>query len=73
LRSGSAEREGKSLHSWNKKLDFELAIGDGLGLPDQLVQPLLDNCSVALLVNVKPAGRAWRLSIDAHTKAHGRS
>jgi hypothetical protein len=72
-RSGSAERERKSFHARIEKLDLELSIGDGLGLSDQLVQPLFGNCAVALLVNVNSVSRAWRLSIDQHAKSHGRS
>jgi hypothetical protein len=41
LRGGSAERKRKDFHVQIKKLDLELAIGDGLRLPDKLVQPLL--------------------------------
>ena len=63
----------KSLHARIEKLDFELAIGDGLRLPDQLVQPLLGHRAVALLVDVDAVSRARRLSIDQHAKSHGRS
>ena len=72
-RGGSAERERKSLHARTEKLDLELSIGDGLRLPDQLVQTLFGHCAVALLVNVNSVRRAWRLSIDQHAKSHGRS
>jgi hypothetical protein len=37
----SAEREAISLHCRIEKLDLAQSIGDRLGLPDQLVQPLL--------------------------------
>src|SRR4029453_1610216 len=72
IRSGSPEREWESLHSRAKKLDFELAIGDRLRLPDQLVETLFGPRTVALGVDVEPVGRAWRLSIDQHAKTHGR-
>ena len=66
LRSGSAERERKSLHARTEKLDPELAIDDGSQLSDQLVQTLFGHCSIALFVNVNSMSRAWRLSIDQH-------
>ena len=49
LHGRSAERERKGLHARVEKLDLELAIGDGLRLADQLVQPLLGHCAVALV------------------------
>jgi hypothetical protein len=58
LRCGSAERERESLHARIEKLDFELSIGDGLRLSDQLVHPLFGNCAVALFVNVNSVSRA---------------
>jgi hypothetical protein len=71
--SASAECEAKSLHARIKKLDFKLAIGNWTGLPDQLVQTLFDHRADALFVNIKSVRRAWRLSIDQHTKFYGRS
>jgi hypothetical protein len=73
LHDGSSEREAKSLHARTKKLDFKLVIGNWSGLPDQLVQSLLGNRTVALFVNVNSVRRAWRLSIDQHAKFYGRS
>src|SRR3977135_353836 len=67
----SAERERKNLHARTEKLDLELAIGDGLRLSDQLVQPLFGNCALALLVNVNSMSCARRPSIDQHAKSHG--
>src|SRR6516164_7638132 len=71
LCSGSAEREGESFHAQAKELDCELSIGDGLWLPNQLVQTLFGDGTVALLVNVDAVSRAWRLSIDQDAKSHG--
>ncbi|HZY59755.1 MAG TPA: hypothetical protein VFE56_08335 [Candidatus Binataceae bacterium] len=68
-----AERERKDLHARTEKLDLELAICDGFGLSNQLIQTLFGHCAVALFVNVNAVSRAWRLSIDAHAKSHGRS
>src|SRR5215212_2768185 len=70
---GSAERERKSLHPRIKKLDLEVAISDGLGLSDQLIQPLLGNRAVALLVNVDSVSSPRRLPVDEHAKSHGGS
>jgi hypothetical protein len=70
LRGGSAERECKGLHVRIEKLDLELSVGDGLRLPDQLVQALLRNYAVALLVDIASVGGTWRLSIDQHAKSH---
>src|SRR5688572_12397909 len=69
---GSAERESKNLHARTEKLDLELALGDGIGLSDQLIQPLFGDCAVALLVNVYSVSHARRLSVDQHAKSHGR-
>ena len=49
----SAKREAKGLHARIKKFDFKLAIGNGAGLPDQLVQTLHGHRADALFVNVK--------------------
>src|SRR5215204_2205650 len=70
---GSAERERKSLHPRIEKLDLELSISDGLGLSDQLIQPLFGNRAVALLVNVDSVSSPRRLPIDEHAKSHGGS
>ena len=41
LRRGSAERERKRLHARIEKRDLELPIGNGLRLPDQLIEAWL--------------------------------
>src|SRR5262245_64303901 len=69
----SAEREGKDLHTRTEKLDLELAVDNGLRLPDQLVQALFRHNAVALLVDVAAARRARLLSVDQHAKSHRRS
>ena len=68
-KSPLAECECEGLHARIEKLDFELAIGDGLRLPDQLVQPLFGHHAVALLVDVNSVSRARRLPIDQHAKS----
>src|SRR5829696_6502719 len=70
---GSAERERKSLHPRIKKLDLEVSISDGLGLSNQLIQPLFCDRAVALLVNVDSVSSARRLPIDEYAKSHGGS
>src|SRR5258708_22436559 len=74
----SPERERKCLRARIQKLDLELAIGDGLGLSDQLIHPLLGDRAVALVVDVDAVSGARRLSINKHAKSnrgsrHGRS
>ena len=70
---GSAEREAKSLHARTKKLDFKLTIGNLSGLPDQLMEPLVGNRTIAMFVNVDSVRHAWRLSVDQHAEFHRRS
>ena len=62
------KREVKSFDTRIEKLNLKLAIDDGLRLTNQLVEPLLRNCSFALAVNVDPVGNAWRLCIDHHAE-----
>ena len=62
--SRSAKREREGLHARIEKLDLEQSIGDGLGLSDQLIQPLFGNRAVALVVDVDAVSSARRLSID---------
>src|SRR5215204_5979378 len=69
----SAEGEAISLHPRIEKLDLELPISDGLGLPDQLVQPLFADRAVALAINVCTVSGARRLSVDEYAKCHGSS
>ena len=68
---GSAEGESKGLHARIEKLDLEQAIGDGLGLADQLIQSLFADRTDALVVDVDAVRSARRLSIEAHAKPHG--
>src|ERR687894_2106959 len=67
---GSAEREAISLRPRIEKLDLEQPFGDGLGLPDQLVQPLFADRAVALLVDVGSVSAVRRLSVEEHAKRH---
>src|SRR5215207_10226104 len=70
LCGGSAEREAISLHTRIEKLDLELPVSNGLGLSDQLIQPLFGNRAVALIVNVCTVSSARRISVDEHAKRH---
>src|SRR3954471_7605687 len=69
----SAEGECESFRAGVEKLDFKLSIGDGAGLPDQLVEPLLGKGAVPVLVDVTAVRCAGRLSIEPHTKAYRRT
>jgi hypothetical protein len=68
-----AKREVKSFDTRIEKLNLKLAIDDGLRLTNQLVEPLLRNCAIALTVNVDPVRSAGRLSIDRYSEAHSRA
>jgi len=67
------KREVKSFDTRIEKLNLKLAIDDGLRLTNQLVEPLLRNCAIALTVNVDPVRSAGRLSIDRYSEAHSRA
>src|SRR2546429_3094684 len=66
-----AERESKSRHARIEKLDFELPIGDGLELSDQLIQPLFAGRAVALVVDVYAVSSTRGPPVDKHAKARG--
>lgn len=55
--SPSAEREVERFGARIEKLDLELAIGDRFCLPNELVEPLFDDCAVTLAVNIKSMGK----------------
>src|SRR5215475_4587442 len=60
-----AEGEAVGLGTWIKEGDLEGAVGDGAGLADELVHPLLREGAVAIGVGVGAVGLAWWLSVDA--------
>jgi hypothetical protein len=60
-----AEGERVGLDPGTEEGDLEGAVRDGAGLADELVQPLVSHRPVALVVDVDPVRRAWRLSVDA--------
>ena len=47
---GSPKRERVSLYAGVEKLDLEQAIGDGIRLPDQLIEPLLASAGYRVIV-----------------------
>src|SRR5438105_4363391 len=67
----SAERERERFDAGVEKLDLELAVADGAGLPDQLIEPLFSGCSVAIGVDVSSMSGARRLAVDEHAEADG--
>src|SRR5215475_14647986 len=68
--AGSAKRECKGRHAGVEELDFELPIGDGHRLADELIESLLGNCADALVVDVDPVCGARRLPIHEYAKPH---
>ena len=63
-----AECEHIGLHLGIEEGDLEGAVGDGAGLPDELVQSLSGHRSAALVVNVGPVRRTRR---PARRRARG--
>src|SRR5437016_6310876 len=69
----SSERKDISLHAQIEKLDLEHSIGNRLGLPDELVEPLFSGRAVALLVDVGPVSIPRRAPIKEHAETYRRS
>src|SRR5204862_2971978 len=72
-RGASSERKDISLHARIEKLDLEHSIGNRLGLPDELVEPLFSGRAVALLVDVGPVSIPRRAPIKEHAETYRRS
>src|SRR5207302_9719760 len=67
FRTGTlAEGKVEGLRARIEKLDGELAIGNRLRLPDQLVSPLLGHGAVAELIDIGAVRGSRRLAIDEH-------
>jgi hypothetical protein len=64
----SAESKRKRFYPLIEKLDLELPVNDGLGLPDELVQPLFGNRAISLIIHVKSVSGAWRISVNQNSK-----
>ena len=58
-RSGLAEGERVALNARIEERDLERVLCDGATLPDELIQPLLGRCTVALDVDVAAVRPAW--------------
>src|SRR5215470_17519954 len=72
-RGALAECERVRLNAGTGKGDLEGAAGNGAGLADQLVQPLLADGAVALVVSVGSVRGAGRFSIAEHAEPGGGS
>src|SRR5206468_9793945 len=73
FRCASSERKHVSLDAGIEKLDLEQPIHNGLGLSDELVEPLLRHRAVALFVHVPAASIARRLTVNEHAESYRRS
>jgi hypothetical protein len=61
-----AEGEGVGLDARIQEGGLEGALGNGAGLPDELVEPWFGERAVALVVDVGPVGGARRLPVEGH-------
>ena len=50
--------------------DLDGAVGDGVGLANELVQPLFGHRALALVVHVGPVRRTRRLPVKEHAGSH---
>src|SRR5262245_33484072 len=73
VRSGLTEGEGVRLDARLGEGDFEGAVGDRAALPDELVEPLVGGCAVALAVGVGSVGIVRWLPVDEHLESWGGS
>src|ERR1700722_5614852 len=64
----SAEGKRKGLYARIEKPDFECAIGDRASLPDNLIEPLLIDGTVARGIDIRAVVFAGRRTVDCHTK-----
>src|SRR5688572_18616296 len=72
-RSDLTESEHVGLDTGSKERDLTRTVGDRSPLANQLIEPRLDQGSVALFVNVEPMSVAGRFAIDQHAERHGRT
>ena len=70
---GLAEREAVRLDVGSEERDLERTVGDRSALADQLIQTLLGQRSLSLFVDVESASIVRGLSVDEHSKRHGRT
>jgi hypothetical protein len=60
----SPEREDISLYAGVEEFDLKHSIGNGLRLPDELVEPQFRGRAIALLVDVGPVSVPRRATIE---------
>jgi hypothetical protein len=65
-----AEREHVGLDTRREERDLERAVGDRSSLPNQLIEPRLDQRSVALFVDVQSVVGSGRSSVDEDAERH---
>src|SRR5882672_7817935 len=69
--ASSTEGERVGLHPRLQEFDLELSIHRRLGLPDELIEPMLDEHASALRIDVDAMGRPGRPSVEEDAKRHG--
>ncbi len=67
---GLPEGEGVDLGARVEEGDLEGALDDARRLPDELVQPLIDQGAVAFVVHVEPVRRPRRLAVEQNAVTH---
>src|SRR5262249_32450993 len=66
--SSLAEREAERGRAGIEDLDLEQPVGDGTGLPDELVEPWLHDNAVPVGVDVETVRVARRGSVETHAE-----
>src|SRR5947207_14845187 len=69
LAKGEAEDFGAAV----EELDLKPPVRDRSRLTDQLIHPLLHNRDIPIGVDISSMGRRGALSVEGHTKRHGRA
>ncbi len=67
----SAEGEGVCLNAGIEELDFECAVGDGAALPDELIEPLSGDDTLAVGIHIRAVVVGRPHTIDGDAKSHG--
>ena len=67
------EREHVDLNIGVEERDLEGVLGDRTRLADELVEPLFDNCAVAIPINVNPPRRSRRVPVEEYLEPCGGS
>ena len=66
----SAERESVGLNARIEKFDFERAVGDRAVLPDELIQTLLVDDTLAVGVSVGAVISAGSFAVEGHAEPY---